>query len=198
MRIKNIITNLLKHDEKVLFLQKLLSPNFDPEKDLEIRENCDFDHRFKALTVEFDKINLFGKTGLNISFLENFGYSKTHGILFCENNIESDENLVRRILIHELVHLYDVKVRKLDLTSVEGLVESEMRAYDFCEQCKSFEGGVFTDFDHAECVSSWVFGSVKSMKSGEETTIPSKIEIQSKFLAERDQIMKDLLTDNDL
>ena len=192
MRIKNIIAHLLKHDEKVLFLTKLLSPNFDPEKDLEIQENCNYVHRFKALTVEFDKINWFGRTGLNISFLENFGYSKTHGILFCENNIESDEDLVRRILIHELVHLYDVKVRKLDLTTIEGLVESEMRAYDFCEQCKQFEGGVFADFDHAKCVASWVFASVKSMKNGEEIVIPSKIEIQSKFLAERDKIMEDL------
>ena len=185
MPIKHIIQHLLNTDEKVIYLKKRI-PNFDVTR-IEVEEKCSYDMKFQALTVEYDRLNWFGKLGLNVSILENLGYSKTNGIVFCENWVESEENLIRKLLIHELVHLYDMEVRKMNLKVVDDLMKSELRAYDFCGQCDNFK----TEDLKANCLSSWVFASLKTVQHNQVDGYNKK-HIEDTYLKTRKELMKDL------
>lgn len=65
-------------------------------------------------------------------------------INFCLDNLASGQNnagfkhsddFIKVLLRHELVHLYDHQIRKLDFTQTQMLKESELRAYFYSDYC---------------------------------------------------------------
>ena len=68
-------------------------------------------------------------------------FSVNEKIYLCGNSVwksimKNDRKEIQRVLLHELVHLYDKKVRNWNLFIPEDLACSETRAYNLSSNCK--------------------------------------------------------------
>merc|ERR1712071_73071 len=145
--------------------------------------------------------------------------SKTphYAILFCEDNLTAvlrnplettnhpqDNRLpttvnLRQILAHELVHLYDLRVNRMNLQeNLESLKLSEMRAYEFMGVCKSQTSYKIVETAHsnenharASCISAWILGSLGHLNKSTESERERK-ELVLEYLRREDTLLEDV------
>jgi len=141
--LKNEIDKILKTDEKTKNLLKKLGYKFSPDKHLEYISHCQSSENGK---------------------LKIPAYYSGESIVFCEDNITGYmRDQLDVLLRHELTHLYDEKVLKLNLLDQEkDLKISEMRAYKYsgyCDFSNRLQRGQFLNSER-ECLAIMTMNSL--------------------------------------
>lgn len=125
---------------------------FDDPKVAKLVKRCSIHHEIEYLNSleDFASLDEKSRQNTNLFILKNCQkynwkmaafYSRESGdhIVFCQDNLknlyEERTKTLTKLLRHELVHFYDHKIGNINLDSTDGLLKSELRAYDYSEMC---------------------------------------------------------------
>ena len=110
-------------------------------------------------------------------------------IVFCADN-QVPWAPTRTLLIHELVHLYDMRVKNWDLDDQSYLTLSEARAYDYSEYCDSKNRPSRVTLEtKPKCISRMVANSVSHIFKIDPDLLKAEVE---NIYKNREKIMSDL------
>jgi len=99
-------------------------------------------------------------------------YDRTQNqIVICSNRC-TDHSQVQRILFHELIHMYDFCLAKVDFTDLSHLACTEVRAANLAH-CSSLRDAVAYP-DRKDCVRSRAKNSVLAMASSVDKDVAKK------------------------
>ena len=166
-----LLTKIWETDKKVLFLREKL-PDFQ-RSDVAI-VNCR--EIYDAVKTGFFKFDEDGQPKINVC-----------------SEFSHDISSLSSLLRHEMVHVYDFKIKRLDLTNNDktDLIKSEVRAYSYSGYCDEFIWHKKISFLRKRCLQKAVENSVfyHSVTKNEKVMLIKTIEL---VVANEANLMKDL------
>lgn len=126
----------------------------------QIDDDDDDDDNFESLKIECRPcLNTGPESGARAFIMGPSPLS----IVLCSNRLSChDQTEMEQVLVHELVHVYDVRVNQLDLRACENLAYSEVRAAREAECKDAWLAGRY-------CIPNRAFRATSNLFSEEQT-----------------------------